>query len=229
MAQIKNYITEDDGTTTVVISGVELGNKETLLLDNGLEVEVDVQVVDPFKITDKQRRKIFALCNDIEAHTGQPRDYMRYLFMDYVCVLYGYDKGISLSDCTRQQASQIIEVTLDWIFYNDIPLSYKTSDLLKNDKSYLYWSTVSRHCVICQKPHAELAHYHAVGRGRNRRKINHIGNQVLALCPNHHREQHQIGMDSFNEKYKLHDSWVDVDSRLNRMLKGETNGRSIVD
>lgn len=49
MAQIKNYITEDDGTTTVVISGVELGNKETLLLDNGLEVEVDVQVVDPLK------------------------------------------------------------------------------------------------------------------------------------------------------------------------------------
>lgn len=221
MTLIKNYITEDDGTTTVVISGVELGNKETLLLDNGLEVEVDVQVVDPFKITDKQRRKIFALCNDIEAHTGQPRDYMRYLFMDYVCVLYGYDKGISLSDCTRQQASQIIEVTLDWIFYNDIPLSYKTSDLLKNDKSYLYWSTVNRHCVICQKPHAELAHYHAVGRGRNRRKINHIGNQVLALCSSHHREQHQIGMDSFNEKYKLHDSWVDVDERLNRMLKGE--------
>lgn len=229
MALIKNYITEDDGTTTVVISGVELGNKETLLLDNGLEVEVDVQVVDPFKTTDKQRRKIFALCNDIEAHTGQPRDYMRYLFMDYVYVLYGYDKGISLSDCTRQQASQIIEVTLDWIFYNDIPLSYKTSDLLKNDKSYLYWSTVNRHCVICQKPHAELAHYHAVGRGRNRRKINHIGNQVLALCSNHHREQHNIGIDSFNEKYKLHDSWVDVDSRLNRMLKGETNGRSIVD
>ncbi|MCG7307056.1 putative HNHc nuclease [Staphylococcus warneri] len=229
MALIKNYITQDDGTTTVVIEGVELGNKETLLLDNGLDVEVDVQVVDPFKITGKQRRKIFALCNDIEAHTGQPREYLRYLFMDYVCVLYGYDKGISLSDCTRQQASQIIEVTLDWIFYNDIPLSYKTSDLLKNDKSYLYWSTVNRHCVICQKPHAELAHYHAVGRGRNRRKINHTGNKVLALCSSHHREQHNIGMDSFNEKYKLHDSWVDVDSRLNRMLKGETNGRSFMD
>ncbi|ASN69083.1 hypothetical protein 3S9_43 [uncultured Caudovirales phage] len=225
MALIKNYITEDDGTTTVVISGVELGNKETLLLDNGLEVEVDVQVVDPFKITDKQRKKIFALCNDIEAHTGQPRDYMRYLFMDYVCVLYGYDKRISLSDCTRTQASQVIEVTLDWIFHNDIPLNYKTSDLLKNDKAFLYWSTVNRNCVICGKPHAELAHYQAVGRGRNRRKINHIGNKVLALCPTHHKIQHNIGMDSFNEKYKLHDSWVDVDSRLNRMLKGETNGK----
>lgn len=225
MALIKNYITEDDGTTTVVISGVELGNKETLLLDNGLGVEVDVQVVDPFKITDKQRRKIFALVKDIEAHTGSPMDYMRHLFIEYVRTYYGYDKRISLSDCTRTQASQVIEVTLDWIFHNDIPLNYKTSDLLKNDKAFLYWSTVNRNCVICGKPHAELAHYQAVGRGRNRRKINHIGNQVLALCSNHHREQHQIGMDSFNEKYKLHDSWVDVDSRLNRMLKGETNGK----
>ena len=225
MALIKSYITQDDGTTTVVIEGVELGNKETLLLDNGLEVEVDVQVVDPFKITGKQRRKIFALVKDIEAHTGSPMDYMRHLFIEYVRTYYGYDKRISLSDCTRTQASQIIEVTLDWIFHNDIPLAFKTSDLLKSDKSFLYWSTVNRNCVICGKPHAELAHYHAVGRGRNRRKINHIGNQVLALCPSHHIEQHQIGIDSFNEKYKLHDSWVDVDDRLNRMLKGETNGK----
>lgn len=72
MAQIKNYITQDDGTTTVVISGVELGNKETLLLDNGFDVEVDVSVIDPFQITGKQRRKIFALVKDIEEHTGQP-------------------------------------------------------------------------------------------------------------------------------------------------------------
>lgn len=221
MALIKNYITEDDGTTTVVISGVELGNKETLLLDNGLEVECEVKPVDPFLITDKQRRKIFALCNDIEAYTGQPRDYMRYMFMDYVCVLYGYDQGISLSNCSRQQASQIIEVTLDWIFYNNIPLSYKTSDLLKNDKAFLYWSTVNRNCVICGTPRAELAHYHAVGRGRNRRKINHTDNKVLALCSKHHREQHQIGIDTFNDKYHLYNSWIEVDEKLNSMLRGE--------
>ncbi|PCF77590.1 putative HNHc nuclease, partial [Staphylococcus delphini] len=99
---------------------------------------------------------------------------------------------------------------------------YKTSDLLKQDKSFLYWSTVNRNCVICQKPHAELAHYHAVGRGRNRRKIDHTDNKVLALCSHHHREQHNIGMNSFNDKYHLHDSWVDVDKRLNKMLKGES-------
>ncbi|MFW3518631.1 putative HNHc nuclease [Staphylococcus caprae] len=224
MALIKNYITEDDGTTTVVISGVELGNKETLLLDNGLEVECEVKPVDPFLITDKQRRKIFALCNDIEAYTGQPRDYMRYMFMDYVCVLYGYDQGISLSNCSRQQASQIIEVTLDWIFYNNIPLSYKTSDLLKNDKAFLYWSTVNRKCVICGKP-GELAHHKAIGRGANRKTMDHYGYEVLALCREHHQSQHDMGVESFDKLHHLENSWLSVDERLNKMLKGVKNDR----
>ncbi|HHU6768408.1 TPA: putative HNHc nuclease [Staphylococcus aureus] len=219
MAQIKNYITQDDGTTTVVIEGAELGDRETLLLDNGYEVECDLRIEDPFKITDKQRRKIFALCNDIESHTGQPREYMRYLFQEYVTVLYGYDKSISLSDCTRMQANQIIEVTLDWIFHNDIPLSYKTSDLLKQDKSFLYWSTVNRNCVICGK-HGELAHHKAIGRGANRKKMEHYGYEVLCLCREHHQSQHDMGVESFDKLHHLENSWISVDERLNKMLKG---------
>lgn len=219
MPKIQNYIIQDDGTTTVVIEGVELGNKETLLLDNGMDLEVDVIVNDPYTITDKQRRKIFALMNDIEAHTGQPQDYMRNVFQEYVRVLYAYENRISLADCSRKVAGQIIDIAIEWIFENDIPLRFKTSDLIKNDRMFLYMATINRKCVICGK-HAELAHYQAVGRGRNRRKIEHFGNKVLALCSNHHREQHTIGIDSFNSKYHLTDSWVDVDDKLNKMLKG---------
>ena len=131
MPKIRNYITQDDGTTTVIIENVEIDNKTSLLLDNDLEVECEVKLVDPFLITDKQRRKVFALCNDIESYTGQPREYMREMFQDYVTFLYGYDKHISLSNCSREQARQVIEVILDWVFHNNIPLNYKTSDLLK--------------------------------------------------------------------------------------------------
>ncbi|KIR10413.1 putative HNHc nuclease [Staphylococcus gallinarum] len=219
MAVIKNYIQQDDGTITAVIEGVTLNNKDFLLLDNGLEVECDVVVIDPYKITDKQRRKIFALVNDIEAHTGTPQDYMRNVFQEYVRVLYGYDERISLADCSRKIASQIIDVAIEWIFENNIPLRYKTSDLIKNDRTFLYMATIKRKCVICGK-HAELAHYQAVGRGRNRRKIEHFNNKVLGLCSFHHKEQHDMGMDSFNKKYHLENSWVDVDERLNKMLKG---------
>lgn len=219
MPIIKNYIQQDDGTITAVIEGVTLENKDFLLLDNGLEVECDVSITDPYKITDKQRRKIFALMNDIEAHTGQPQDYMRNVFQEYVRVLYAYENRISLADCSRKVAGQIIDIAIEWIFENDIPLRFKTSDLIKNDRTFLYMATINRKCVICGK-HAELAHYQAVGRGRNRRNIEHFGNKVLALCHSHHQEQHTIGMDSFNSKYHLTDSWVDVNEKLNRMLKG---------
>lgn len=220
MPIIKNYITQDDGTTTVVIEGVELDNKTSLLLDNGFEVEVDVQVVDPFRITDKQRRLIFALCNDIEAHTGQPRDYMRQMFQDYVKFLHGYEQRISLADCTRTIAKQIIDVMFEWIFTNGIPLNYKTSEMMKEDKNYLYWATITRHCVICGKPNSDLAHLEAVGRGMNRNKMNHYDKHVLALCRKHHTTQHQMGIKSFNNYYQLQNSWIKVDDRLNAMLKG---------
>lgn len=223
MSKIIRYKPNNNGSYDVVVTGVEIPEQAIELLDVNQSIDVDCSVIDPNSITGKQRRKIFALCNDIESHTGQPRDYMRYLFMDYVEVLYGYEKRLSLSDCTRTQANQIIEVTLDWIFHNNIPLAYKTSDLLKQDKSFLYWSTVNRNCIICGKPHSDLAHHYAIGRGKNRKTIDHYGYEVLALCREHHSEQHNIGVDTFDKKYHLKNSWISVDDRLNKMLKGERN------
>ena len=219
MQRIIKYKLDDDGTYSAVITGISLGNDETQLLDEGYSIAVDVQVYDPYKITDKQRRKIFALVNDIEAHTGQPRDYLREMFADYVRTLEGYEERLSLASCSKQQASEIIEVIIMWVFQHDIPLNYKTSDLMKEDKAFLYMTVLKRKCAICGK-HAELAHRYAIGRGRNRNKMDHYGNQVLGLCSSHHREQHQIGIDSFNKKYHLENSWVDVNTKINKMLKG---------
>ena len=219
MQRITQYTLNDDGSYSAVVEGVFLDNDQTLMLDNGMDVAVDVRIHDPFKITDKQRRKIFALVNDIEAHTGMPRDYLREMFADYVRTLEGYEERLSLASCSKQQASEIIEVIILWTFEHAIPLNYKTSDLLKEDKSFLYMTVVKRKCAICGK-HAELAHRYAIGRGRNRNKMDHYGNKVLGLCSSHHREQHQIGIDSFNKKYHLENSWVDVNKKINNMLQG---------
>ncbi|UXU77313.1 putative HNHc nuclease [Mammaliicoccus sciuri] len=222
MSKVTRY-KQSNGRYSVVVENVDLTDDALLLLDNGYPLDVNVEIQDGKRITVKQRKKIFALVNDIEAHTGQPRQYMREMFIDFITFLNGYSKRFSLSDCTRKQAGELIDVILEWIFVNDIPLNYKTSDLMKQDQTFLYLATVHRKCVICGK-HAELAHYHAVGRGRNRRKIDHTDNRVLALCSNHHREQHNMGIDSFNAKYHLTDSWVQVNERLNKMLKGEADG-----
>ena len=219
MSKVTRY-KQSNGRYSIVVEGVDLTDDALLLLDNGYPLDVNIEIQDGKKITVKQRKKIFALVNDIEGHTGQPRDWLRLMFQDYVSLLKGYSKRLSLSDCTRKQAGELIDVILEWIFINDIPLNYKTSDLMKNDQTFLYLATVHRKCVICGK-YGELAHYHAVGRGRNRRKIDHTDNRVLALCREHHQMQHDMGMDSFNAKYHLTDSWVQVNARLNKMLKGE--------
>ncbi|MDW3787338.1 putative HNHc nuclease [Staphylococcus saprophyticus] len=220
MPIIKNYIQQDDGTITAVIEGVTLENKDFLLLDNGLEVECDVVIHDPYKITGKQRRKIFAMVRDIYDYYGQPMDYLRYMFQKQLEFLNGYEP-ISLSNCKRRQASELIELILDFVFDNNIPMRIATSNLMTNDRYFLYKSTINRTCVICGAPNSDLAHYQAVGRGRNRNKINHYGNKVLALCRKHHNQQHDMGMSSFNKLHHLENAWVEVDDKLNSMLRGE--------
>lgn len=220
MPIIKNYIQQDDGTITAVIEDVTLENKDFLLLDNGLEVECDVVIRDPYKITGKQRRKIFAMVRDIYDYYGQPMDYLRYMFQKQLEFLNGYEP-ISLSNCKRRQASELIELILDFVFDNNIPMRIATSNLMTNDRYFLYKSTINRTCVICGAPNSDLAHYQAVGRGRNRNKINHYGNKVLALCRKHHNQQHDMGMSSFNKLHHLENAWVEVDDKLNSMLRGE--------
>ena len=90
---------------------------------------------------------------------------------------------------------------------------------MKQDQTFLYLATVHRKCVICGR-RGELAHHKAIGRGANRKKMDHYGYEVLALCRRHHQTQHDMGMQSFNEKYHLENSWVPVNKRLNEMLKG---------
>lgn len=221
MQQIIKYQQNSKGLYDVIITNVEIPEQAINLLNLGKPIDVDCSVIDPNSITGKQRRLIFALCNDIEAHTGQPRDYMRQMFQDYVKFLYGYEQRISLADCTRTIAKQIIDVMFEWIFTNGIPLNYKTSEMMKEDKNYLYWATITRHCVICGKPNSDLAHLEAVGRGMNRNKMDHYDKHVLALCRKHHTMQHQMGIDSFNNYYQLQNSWIKVNDRLNAMLKGE--------
>ena len=218
MSKVTKY-KQSNGRYSVVVENVDLTDDALLLLDNGYPLDVNFEVIDGKKITVQQRKKIFALLNDIYLFTGQPQEDLRQQFQFYLEMIKGYEP-ISLTDTTRHIASELIDVIIAWVFQHDIPLNYKTSDLMKQDQTFLYLATVHRKCVICGK-YGELAHYHAVGRGRNRRKIDHTDNRVLALCHSHHREQHDMGMDSFNAKYHLTDSWVQVNARLNKMLNGE--------
>ena len=210
---------DKDGNYTVTVYGLKLSDTDELSVLNGIYPEVELNIVDGRKISFKQRKKIFALLNDIFKHTGQPHEYMREMFQFYLKLMKGYE-SLSLSDCTMTQAKELIEIILEWIFLHDIPLDYKTSDLMKEDRNFIYLATVNRKCIICGKPKSDIAHREAVGAGRNRNKIDHYGHHVLALCREHHSEQHNMGVDSFDKKYHLENSWIKVTPELNKKLQG---------
>ena len=220
MSKVTRY-KQSNGRYSVVVENVDLTDDALLLLDNGYPLDVNIEIQDGKKITVKQRKKVFALLNDIEAHTGSPREDMKEMFTDFIVTLNGYSKRLSLSDCTRKQAGELIDTIMAWVFQNDIPLNYKTSDLMKQDQTFLYLATVHRKCVICGR-RGELAHHKAIGRGANRKKMDHYGYEVLALCREHHQSQHNMGVETFDKLHHLENSWVPVNNRLNDMLKGRS-------
>lgn len=220
MQRITRYQRDDGGTYSVVATGVELEQSHIDLLENGYSLIAEVEVPDNKKISIEQRKKIFALCRDIELHWGEPVESLRKRFQAELEIMNGYEE-ISLRDCSMRVASELIELIIAFMFHHQIPMRVETSKLLSGDKAMLYWATINRNCVICGAPGSDLAHYEAVGRGMNRNKMNHYDKHVLALCRKHHTMQHQMGIDSFNNYYQLQNSWIKVNDRLNAMLKGE--------
>ncbi|MCG1170463.1 putative HNHc nuclease [Staphylococcus epidermidis] len=222
MQRITRYQRDNDGTYSVVATGVELEQSHIDLLENGYSLIAEVEVPDNKKLSIEQRKKIFALCRDIELHWGEPVESLRKRFQAELEIMSGYEE-ISLRDCSMRVARELIELIIAFMFHHQIPMRVETSKLLSGDKAMLYWATVNRNCVLCGKSNADLAHHYAIGRGANRKKMQHYDYEVLALCRRHHQEQHNIGIKSFDEKYILQDSWIKVDDRLNAMLKGVKN------
>ena len=223
MQRITRYQRDDDGTYSVVATGVELEQSHIDLLENGYSLIAEVEVPDNKKLSIEQRKKIFALCRDIELHWGEPVESLRKRFQAELEIMNGYEE-ISLRDCSMRIASELIELIIAFMFHHQIPMRVETSKLLSGDKAMLYWATVNRNCVICGK-HGELAHHKAIGRGANRRKMDHYGYEVLCLCREQHQSQHDMGVETFDELHHLENSWLSVDERLNKMLKGVKNDR----
>ncbi|BAW91128.1 putative HNHc nuclease [Staphylococcus caprae] len=219
MQRITRYQRDNDGTYSVVATGVELEQSHIDLLENGYSLIAEVEVPDNKKLSIEQRKKIFALCRDIELHWGEPVDSLRKRFQAELEIMNGYNE-ISLSNCSMRIASELIELIIAFMFHHQIPMRVETSKLLSGDKAMLYWATVNRNCVLCGKSNADLAHHYAIGRGANRKSMDHYGYEVLALCREHHSQQHNIGVETFDKLYHLENSWIKVDDKLNNMLKG---------
>ncbi|NTV47498.1 MAG: hypothetical protein HGB11_13490 [Chlorobiales bacterium] len=116
---------------------------------------------------------------------------------------HGLREFFSLSDCSMTVARAFIDYLLEFAFYFGVPL--KHFELPKDPEDlvrHVYMCIKHKRCCICGNP-ADIHHYDAIGMGRDRRKYDDAQHRKLPLCRGHHGEAHNIGADTFCEKYIL--------------------------
>lgn len=178
---------------------------------------IELNFDDGRHISADQRKKIFALLHEIDRWSGNyvmtvTEHQMKYMFMRQ----RGLYEEFSLSDCSLEMASRFIEFILGFCFAYGVPIASKVIDSIREQYGWDMYCLKYHCCMICGA-HADIAHVHAVGIGRNRNHINNVGNYVMALCRKHHQEQHNEGIISFMEENRL--KGVKVTPEIQRMLK----------
>lgn len=195
-------------------------------LSDGKQPSVELTVQDGRHITPDQRGKIWALIHDFSEFTGDPIEYAEDMFKSLTRSKYGLEE-FSLSDCSIETATLMIEAILEFMFEHDIPFRTKVWDSIPDYFPKQMLCLMNKRCVLCGKP-ADIAHFNAVGMGRSRRKINHVGMYIMTLCRSHHTEQHKIGINNFIKKYHIKPIKVtkEIAKRLRLHSKEASNGDS---
>lgn len=193
-----------------------VGNEVTFKLDRDFDIAEAkrlsiteeprsiIRVIDERNITKSQSGMIYGLFKDISLYTGYPQEWVKELLKS---MFSGY-KGIETFSLKEYEVSQVfagefIEYILEFCFDNEIPFKYQKFHLSSDITRILFLYLKHRSCFVCGKPHADMAHYEAVGMGRNRKKIDHSKHRFMTLCREHHNEQHNIGLTEFMKKYVL--------------------------
>lgn len=175
---------------------------KVIRFSDGKQPSGELIIDDNRHISRDQQKKIFALIDDLCNYTGDEPKRWENEFKWRVQVTFGLDE-FSLSNCSMTVGNYMILTILDFLFAENIPFRTKLWDSLPQDFPRQRLALKNRTCVICGRPHADLAHYKAVGMGRNRHKIDERKMYFMTLCREHHQEQHNIGIKEFMQKYHL--------------------------
>lgn len=177
--------------------------------------ECEVRLDDGRTISADQRKKIYATFRDISVWSGHEPDEIKAL-MKYEYIARTGAEYFSLSDMDMTAARNFLEFLIEFCIEKDIPTNDSLLDRSPDIARYIYCCLRNKKCCISGKK-AELHHVDAVGQGRNRKEIVHLGYRVLPLTRAYHTEAHTIGQKTFEEKYKL--CSVKLDEELCRIWK----------
>jgi hypothetical protein len=177
----------------------------------------EIRLDDGRSISADQRKKIYAVLKDISLYTGYVPDEIKAVMKYEYIARTGCDY-FSLSDTDMTTANGFLEFLIEWCVEQDIPCG----DLLEKSPDvsrYLYCCLANKKCCLCGKK-ADLHHTEAIGMGRNRKEIAHIGIPAESLCRHHHGEAH-LSQAAFDAKYHIYGIRIDENIAKIHKLKGQ--------
>lgn len=189
----------DDENADYMMSHIQNFRKLPLTVE--LLVDCDEQKKRLAMINEEQRKKIYAIFNDIADHTGNITEAVKEAMKQMFTENSGYEM-FSLSNCSRELARDFIEFLIGWCFENGVPLVDHPKEYFEDIEVYLRLCIEKKICCICGKP-AEVHHWNAIGMGRDRKTYDDSDHKKMALCRTHHDEIETIGRDAFEQKYHV--------------------------
>lgn len=188
---------------------------------------VEIGLPDGRKISPEQRRKCYALFGEISEWSGtepeEIKEVMKYEFRKKIVKSMERDL-FSLSDCDMTTAREFLDYLIDFVLRNDVPTHVPLAELADDIDRYVYACLMRKKCAVCGAK-ADLHHVDQVQMGHNRNEIDHIGRRCLPLCRVHHGEIHQIGTQTFLDRYHLKPGIIDAKIVKAYKLKGNGNGK----
>lgn len=164
---------------------------------------IELSVDSEKEITIDQRKKAFAMLNDISEYTGYSlRESEEMMKIRYISMLKN-PKFFSLADCTRETATEFIQFMINFCLEQSIPFTTKVFDEIQQSYALRVQLLKHRICYVCGKPNADVDHVDTIGAGRNRRETNQIGYHAWTLCRESHQERHRIGVKSFAQNNQI--------------------------
>ena len=159
------------------------------------------------KISDEQRKLLFALWRDYETYTGVPLDAVEAWFKYQYMLHADLDRlpSVSRDGMSKRLATDFITYTLEYYLNNGIPFQqadwYKGADVNR----VCYAMLIKRICFVCGKENSDVHHLNGstVGMGNDRQKVNHVGRWVACLCREDHGKIHTGGERAFFSKHHI--------------------------
>lgn len=216
MVLLGNVVEErDDGVTVFVPFPHDKKKPE------GYQSVVGVELVDKRHISADQRKKAYVLISYIAAWWGYtPLECMKEMLkLMFIGEAETLRRSFSLSDCDMTTARLFITYLIDFCLLHGVDVGEPLYQLSEDIPRYVWACLMNKRCAVCGRK-AELHHVDAVGMGRNRKEICHIGMRALPLCREHHTEIHRIGQGDFLKRYILEP--VRIDERIAKVYRLNT-------